>query len=336
MKLVTAIPLDEGQRRRLTEISPGLEIHADGFLRTPEAVADLLVENTEILYAVRVPRDILTRAPGLKWLHLMSAGCDRLAGNPVLSSPVRITTSSGIHATPIAEYVLGVILALYRWLPQAYRGQLEKEWLGQDFFARGSRELRGKTVGIVGYGSIGREVARLAKPFGTRILALKRDASSPADTGYAPEGTGDREGTIPEKIFSSDQLGEMLPQCDVVVIAVPYVEKTHHLLGRAEFELMKPRSFLVNIARGAVLDEEALIAALKDGPMGGAALDVFETEPLPESSALWDMPNVILTPHISGASRPYRRRAFEILAENLRRYVAGETLLNLVDHDLGY
>jgi len=266
----------------------------------------------------------------------MGAGVEHLRGCDILDSSALITNGSGIGATPIAEYVLGVMLAHYRWLPQAYRAQQKRHWLDQADVARGARELRRRTVGIVGYGSIGREVARLAKPFGTRILALKRNPGERAETGYAVEATGDPTGDLPEAYYAPEDLLTMLPECDVVVLAVPSTDETRGMIGPEEFAAMKPGSFLVNIARGSVIDEDALMAALKEGPMAGAALDVFQEEPLPESSPLWDFENLLVTPHISGASRAHLRRAFELLVDNMKRFVNNETLLNIVDKEAGY
>jgi len=335
VKLVSAVPLDEGQRTRLREVVPELEI-ADSAAYISDGVGELVDADTEILYAFRVPDDLMQRAPDLRWLQLLGAGCEHLEDNPVMQSAAQITTASGTQATPIAEYVLGVMLAFYRWLPQAYRAQMRREWLTQAEVARGSRELRRRTVGIVGYGSIGREVARLARPFGTRILALKRSPNERADTGYAVKDTGDPTGEIPEAYYAPEDLLTMLPECDVVVLAVPVTKETRGMMGAEAFAAMKPGSFLVNVSRGCVIDEAALMHALKEGPMAGAALDVFDQEPLPEDSPLWDFENLMVTPHISGASRAHLRRSFELFAENLRRLMAGKTMLNLVDKDRGY
>lgn len=335
MKIACAVPLDDGQRAALREIKDDVE-----FVDTPSFVAGEFGESidasTDIVYAFRVVPDLMDRAPALKWLQLLGAGCDHLLGHPIMTSGAVVTTASGIHATPMAEYVLGVMLGHARWLPQAYRAQMERRWIPQEDAARGSRELRRRTVGIIGYGSIGREVARLAKPFGTRILAVKRDPTRVKETGYVVENTGDPEGTIPEAVVGPDKLLDVLGESDYVVIAVPVTGETGRMFGASEFAAMKPGSFLVNVARGDVLDEAALVEALQSGPMGGAALDVFDQEPLPADSPLWGVENLIVTPHISGASRPHLRRAFELFRENFKRFVKGEPLLNLVDKELGY
>lgn len=334
-KLVSAVPLDDSQRKRLEAIVPGIEIQdSRSFLR--ENVAELTNEKTTILYGFRVPADILERAPNLQWLQLLGAGCEHLAGNAIMNGDVSITTASGVHATPIAEYVLGAMLGFYRWIIPAHRAQMQRRWLPQADVARVSRELRGKTIGIIGYGSIGREVARLAKPFGTRILAVKRDLARRAEEGYAVADTGDPNGVLPDAVYGPGELLQVLPECDVVVLAVPSTPATRGMMDERAFHAMKAGSYVVNIARGNIIDEGALIDSLTSGHLAGAALDVFEEEPLPASSPLWDMENVLVTPHISGASRPNLRRVFELFAENLERFVHDKPLLNLVAREHGY
>ena len=335
MKLVSSVPLDEGQRARLDTALPGIEIvTSDSFLN--DEVGELVDADTGIVYAFRLPGDLLHRAPNLRWVQLLGAGCDHLFGTPLMRSDIPITTASGVHATPIAEYVLGVILGHYRWLPQSYRAQMHREWLSQMDVARGSRELRNRTIAIIGYGSIGREVARLAKPFGTRILAVKRDPAIKEERGYTIEGTGDPRGELPDAFYGFDRIHEVLSESDVVVLAVPMTPETDKMIGVAEFDAMRKGSYLVNIARGEVIDERALMNALANGPMAGAALDVFNEEPLPADSPLWGFENAVITPHISGASRPHLRRTFEILAENLERFAQNRPLLNRVDPVKGY
>jgi phosphoglycerate dehydrogenase-like enzyme len=334
-KLVSSVPLDEGQRTRIEKILPGVEIeHSKHFVG--EAVGELVTEETTILYGFRIPPDILERAPNLQWLQLLAAGCDHLVGTPVMDGRIPITTASGVHATPIAEYVLGTMLGFYRWIIHADRAQMRGEWVPQGKVALVSRELRGKTIGIIGYGSIGREVARLAKPFGTRIIAVKRDPARKEDSGYVIPGTGDAEGTIPDAMYGTDELLSVLPECDVVVLAVPSTTATRQLLGEEEFRAMKTGSYLINIARGDVIDEGAFARFMESGHLAGAALDVFEEEPLRSDSPFWEMENVLVTPHISGASRAHLRRCFELFVDNLERFDCGDPLLNLVSAEHGY
>jgi phosphoglycerate dehydrogenase-like enzyme len=289
----------------------------------------------EVLYTFHLPPNALDLAPGLRWLQLHSAGANHLLDHPIMESEVAITTVSGIHATPIAEYVFASILA-HRWRVAMWTHcQREGEWPSGrwDLFAR--PELRGSTMGIVGYGSIGREVGRLARAFGMRVLALRRTAGR-AKQGFAAQHTGDAEGSIPDQFFLPDALHEMLSQCDYVVVTLPLTHETVHFVGEAELRAMKTTAYLVNVARGAIVDEAALVHALRKGWIAGAGLDVFEQEPLPASSPLWELENVLISPHVAGFTPRYDERATTLFAENLDRYLSGQPLLNLVDKTRGY
>jgi len=300
-------------------------------------VATALAEHpgAEVLYTFNLPANALDLAPRLRWLQLHSAGANHLLEHPIMRSDIAITTVSGIHATPIAEYVFASILA-YRWhVPMWTHCQREGRWPSGrwDLYAR--PELRGSTLGIVGYGSIGREVGRIGQAFGMRVLALRRSAGR-AKQGYASEHTGDTAGAIPTRFYTPDALYEMLAECDYVVIAVPLTPETVHLIGPAELKAMKPSAYLVNIARGPIVDEKALVQALEQGWIAGAGLDVFEQEPLPADSPLWNLENVLISPHVAGFTPRYDERATALFAENLGRYLSGEPMLNLVDKARGY
>jgi len=303
--------------------------------RNAEEVEQALEDGVEVLYTFYLPAD-LSRAPKLKWVQMHAAGVDSLLDHPIMKSDVLLTTTSGIHATPIAEYVFASILAFNRRVPQMLYYQSRREWpQGRwNLFAR--PELRDSTLGIVGYGSIGREVGRIAGCFGMRVVAIKRSVSQMRDVGYAVQGTGDREGALLDRAFPPERLSEMLSLCDYVVVAVPLTPETRKLIGEAELRAMKPSAYLVNISRGGTVDEAALIRALREGWIAGAGLDVFEEEPLPSDSPLYDLENIILSPHVSGFTLRYDERASDLFAENLRRYLAGEPLLNLVDKARGY
>src|SRR5260370_26040338 len=198
-----------------------------------------------------------------------------------------------------------------------------------------AKELRGKSMGIVGYGRIGRQVVRLAQAFGMRIFVIARWRDH-RDRGYQIANVGDSQGTLPERYFVPEQLHGMLAECDVVVIAVPLTPSTRGMFNEAAFKAMKSTAFLVNIARGDVCNESDLIRALEEKQIAGAALDVFEHEPLPSDSPLWRLPNVLISPHISSLTPKYDERAAELFAENVRRYMTGEPLLNAVDRTLVY
>ncbi len=277
------------------------------------------------------------QAPRLRWVQLNSAGANHILEHPLFASDVTFTTASGLHAINIGEYVLASILAWSRHLPELLDFQRRGQWPSNRWACCQPAELRGATIGIVGYGSIGREVGRLAKAFGMRVLALKRNAPVASVRGtFELDGLGDPQGALPDCLYGPDQLCEMLAQCDYVVLAVPLTPETRSMIGEAELRAMKPTTYLVNIARGEVCDEPALIRALQEKWIAGAGLDVFAQEPLPPDSPLWQLPNVILTPHISGFSPNYEQRAADIFCENLRRYLAGQPLLNVVDKITGY
>ena len=286
----------------------------------PEKVEAILREAAVLLSWWRLPENLLKRAPKLKWIQFVSAGIERSITPELLRSPVLVTSASGIHATPIAEYVLGAMLALLKRFPSFLTNQQARRW--QRHLVA---ELRGRTVGVVGLGSIGSEVARLARAFGMTVLAARRSAIRRVP------GTGDVD-----ELFPPQELPLLLAASDFVVLSLPLTPETRHVIGEEELRSMKPTSYLINISRGAVVDEAALVKALKERWIAGAALDVFEREPLPQESELWGMDNVIITPHISGTSDKYNARITELFCENLRLYLSGVPLLNLVDKERGY
>lgn len=257
-------------------------------------------------------------APGLRWVQLTHAGSERV-DRSLIESGVTFTTATGLAAGPIAEFVLTYMLMCSKGWPALFHQQREHRY---DRYL--PRELRDRTVGVIGMGEIGREVARLAKAFGCRVVAIRRSytergSDPPADLALPPEA-----------------LHELLELSDFAVVAAPATEQTRHMIGAAELRALGPDGYLVNIARGSLVDEQALIAALRDGVIAGAGLDVFEQEPLPPESPLWDMEHVILSPHISGGTTRYNELATAIFCDNLRRYLAGEPLASVVDVDRGY
>ena len=319
---------------KLRAVSPRLMVKQRD-CRSAEQVEQALEESVEVLYTFYLPAD-LSRAPKLKWVQLHAAGVDRLLDYPVMKSDILLTTASGIHATTIAEYVFASILAFNRRVPQMLYYQGRREWPQGRWHLFARPELRDSTLGIVGYGSIGREVGRIARCFGMRVVATKRSVSQMRDVGYVAQDTGDKEGTLLDEVFPPERLSEMLSLCDYVVIAVPLTLETRKLIGKAELRAMKPSAYLVNISRGGTVDEVALLRALQEGWIAGAGLDVFEEEPLSSDSPLYELENIILSPHVAGFTLRYDERASDLFAENLRRYLAGERLLNLVDKAKGY
>ncbi|MHB0878485.1 MAG: D-2-hydroxyacid dehydrogenase [Anaerolineae bacterium] len=275
-------------------------------------------------------------APRLRWIQTASAGVDPLIGGPLWQSGVRIINASGIHAHSITELVFAMVLSLRHRLPFFAKRQRDHVWSQPERQARSAGELMGLTMGILGYGSIGREVARLAKAFGMKVVATTIDPGQRQDAGFCLPTAGDREGALPDVLAGPDFQAELLRQSDVVVVAVPSCAETRHLIAEPQLRAMKPDALLVNIARGAVVDETALARALREGWIAGAGVDVFEVEPLPADSPLWDLENAIVTPHIAGDSPNYWKRLMLLLAENVRRDIAGEPLLNVVDKRVAF
>jgi phosphoglycerate dehydrogenase-like enzyme len=288
----------------------------------PPADINELLGEADVLFTFNLPDHLLARAPRLKWIQFSSAGVDQTAGLGLESSDIILTTASGIHARPMSEYVLGAMLMFAHRFPRAMRQQSDHVWKR---YATG--ELAGKTVGIVGYGHIGQAVARLALAFGMEVLATQRRVSDPCDADV--EG-----GTV--HLLPASHLSHLLERSDFVVLAVPLVKDTRRLISEAELGAMKRTAVLVNISRGKVVDEPALVKALQEGRIAGAALDVFETEPLPADSPFWNMENVILTPHSAGTNENYNARATAVFCDNLNRYLAGKPLINVVDKQRGY
>lgn len=289
----------------------------------------------EIYYALsRVPP--LAQAPNLHWVQTHYAGVDDLQADDLWQSDVLITTASGVHAVNMAQYAMTQMLAWAHRVPNWFGYKQAKTWAKNRWDTFVPQELHGKTLGICGYGSIGRELARLAKPFGMKILVTKRDAKQLKDFGYSAPGQGDPDGELPDRIYPSEATRSMVAECDFVVITLPLTDRTRYLFDESMLKAMKPTAYLINVGRGAIINEADLVRGLKKGWLAGAGLDVFETEPLPDDSPLWGMENVIMTPHVSGFTPHYDDRATDIFVENLRRYLAGEPLLNLVNRQEGY
>jgi phosphoglycerate dehydrogenase-like enzyme len=281
-----------------------------------------LLPEADVAFTPFVDRDVFASASRLRWVQSPAVGVGSLMFPELLASPVVLTSARGIRARSIAEHVLGVTIALARRIPATLRAQAEHRW-AQEELETETCTLHGQRMGIVGLGAIGVEIVKIAAPFGFRISAIRRRAGQ-----IPPDGV--------EAVWTPDRLPDLLAQSDVVVLAAPHTPETKRLIGRAQIDRMKRGALLVNIARGKLVDDEALIEALTDGRLGGAALDVFSQEPLEPSSAYWDLPNVIITPHTSGAMKDYWTPLVALFADNLRRFEKGEPLLNVVDKVAGY
>lgn len=332
LNVLVTMPFTDRQLDRLRAVSPALRV-----TRAAAATADY--SGTDVLYAGTPPRD-LRRAARLQWVQLHMAGVDALADHPLYTqSAVPLTTTSGVHAATIAEYAITVLLALAHRVPTIVEWKARGGWPpdAQRWPLFVPSEVRGATLGIVGYGSIGREVARLAKAaFAMTVLACKRDPARRRDTGYVLPGTGDPEGVLPDAWLSPAQLPELLAQSDAVVLCAPLTAETRGLIGRRELAQMKPSAYLINVGRGASVDEAALAQALAERRIAGAGVDVFAQEPPPIGHPLYQVDNVIVSPHVSGFLPSYDDRCTDLFAENLRRHLAGAPLLNLVDRARGY
>jgi len=332
LNVLVTMRFSEAQLDRLRRVSPALRV-----TRAEPAEADYSL--TDVLYAGSPPRD-LGRAPNLKWVQLHMAGVDGLAEHPLYTqSAVPLVTASGVHAAAIAEYAITVLLALAHRVPRMVAWRAKGVWPPDErrwpLFV--PSEIRGATLGIIGYGSIGRELARMAKTaFAMAVLACKRDPSRRSDDGYTLPGTGDPDGSLPDAWLGLDGLPELLARSDVVVMCAPLTAQTRRLIGPRELGLMKPSAYFVNVGRGASVDEPALAEALAAGRIAGAAVDVFAQEPPPAGHPLYALDDVILSPHVSGFLPSYDDKCTDLFAENLRRYLAGAPLLNLVERARGY
>lgn len=333
--ILITLPFSAALIQRIQEVSPRLRVTAHPAQKVTEVPVDLWA-HCEVLYTDRVlPGPDLV--PLLKWIQFHYTGIEKALGAPLISKPgLLVTTQSGATASQTAEHVLAMLLALGRQLPALAALQKKTEWPKDRWAHYTPRELRVSTVGVIGYGSIGRQVARLLREFGATVLATKFDAMQPADRHYIPDGMGDPQGDLVHRLYPAQAVKSMLKDCDFVVVAVPLTPQTRGLLDAETLSACKPGAYLVDVSRGDVLDHNALVKALQDHRLAGAALDVFPEEPLPAKSPLWELPNVILTPHIAGISPYYDQRAMDLFAANLERYTNGQPLYNLFDSQRGY
>jgi D-2-hydroxyacid dehydrogenase (NADP+) len=288
--------------------------HLSNYDQLPAELPD-----TDIFVGYSLRAKQLKDAKKLKWIHSTAAGVAQLMYPELRDSGILVTNPSGIFSVPMAEHTMGLLLALARNFPDSVRGQDRARWSQQEIWDKPQHltELNGKVLLIVGYGSIGREVAKRAKAFDMRVWGVTRS------------GAGERSHV--EKIFAATQLQEALPGADYVLTCAPETAETKHLVGAAEIARMKRGARLINVGRGSLLDEAALVQALANGALGGAALDVAQTEPLPAESPLWRAPNLFLTPHTSGVSDRLWDRQAAILIELLERWFDGRELFNQVD-----
>ena len=298
---------------RVRSVSPDLVVE-----KAPTMEQALsLAADAEVILAGRWSDELWQAAPNLRWVQSGGAGVERFLTPEFIASPIILTNAAGVYAVPIADHVIAFMLAFSRGFPHYLRNQAERKWEWD-----GGDELDGKTLGIIGLGGIGSEVAKRAKAFGMRVTATRRRP--------------DRASPFADEVRGSDALPWLLAESDYIALCAALTPRTRHLIGERELRLMKPTAYLINIGRGGLIDEHALVLALQSGRIAGAGLDVFANEPLPADSPLWDLSNVIITPHSSGSSPRSHDRLMELFCGNVARYLAGDELLNVVDKGEGY
>lgn len=287
--------------------------HLPNYLPIDGEEMEHVYKETEIIFTYRTPPNLLQLAPNLKWIQLSSAGFEHL-DESILRSDIEITNSSGVHGISIAEHILMLMLMFLRKAQHLLNSKNHHQW--KPYIPV---ELRGRTIVIIGMGHLGLEVANMARALGMNILAT--DIIYPSLT----KGVAGIEVMSPPHLIH-----EMLSKSDFVVITVPQTKQTEALIGENELKSMKRSAYIINVSRGPIIDEGALVKALEEGWISGAGLDVFNTEPLPPDNKLWDLPNVIISPHIAGSSDQHDKRLTDLVCTNIMRYLNGEHLLNIV------
>jgi D-3-phosphoglycerate dehydrogenase len=315
MRIVLCYPVEPRHREQISAVAPAAELVDAG----QERVADEIHRADVFCGHAKVPIDweAVVRGGRLRWIQSSAAGLDHCLVPAVVESDIIVTSASGVLADQVAEHAMALVCGLTRSLPVFFRAQQAKE-----FIRRPTRDLHGSTLGIVGFGGVGRRIAEVMAPFKTRILA----------TDVFPV---DKPAHV-EALWPAERLGDLLAAADIVLLSLPLTPTTRALIDRQALAKMKPGALLVNVARGPLVVEADLVAALESGHLAGAAVDVTEQEPLPQSSRLWDLKNVIITPHVGGQSRLRIDQMTDFFCDNLARYLANRPLRNLVDKRLGF
>lgn len=312
-KMLVVNRLSERQISTLQGVDPQLEVTTCEYKEL-----DQHIESANIL----VPwgwmdiRPFFPKAANLRWVQTLSAGVEKMVFPDFVNSNILLTSARGIHGIPVSEHVLAMMLALTRGLHQTIRQQEKHLWRRVS-----CDEIHEKTVGIIGLGSIGRDIAKKCKALNMRVVALKQSMT---------------EELFIDLLLPPGEIDHLLAMSDYVVLAVPLTDTTYHLINAERLQMMKKSAYLINIARGQVVDEAALLTALREGHICGAGLDVFDTEPLPAEHPLWDLDNVIITPHNAALSPYYLDRAIALIADNAARFLQGREMLNLIDKQKGY
>jgi phosphoglycerate dehydrogenase-like enzyme len=293
-------------------------------LAKPDGI-DRELADTEITFTSFLQPEHFRLAHKLRWIHSPAAAVHQFLFPELVNSDVILTNAREVHGTVVAEQVIAMIFAVAKRIPQAVRFQQQRLW-GQEAIweqSGGPREIAGTTLGMVGLGSIGRNVARHAAALGMRVIVVRQNADA-----ARPESV--------HEILPPSKINQMFAAADYIVLAVPVTPATRHMIGREQFAKMKSDAVLINVGRGSLIDETALLEVLQQRKIGGAALDVFEQEPLPPDSPLWNMDNLLITPHTAGMTAKLWERHYTLFSENVRRYLSGQPLLALVDKKSGY
>jgi phosphoglycerate dehydrogenase-like enzyme len=328
-------PFNDDQLNTIKNHSERLRISFFPDTKFEEIPAEVKTQ-AEILLTKRTVPDP-AEMPALRWIQYTLAGTDFVKGSPLFErEDFRVTTLSGAVAGKVAEYAVTAMLSLGHKLPLTMAYQARKIWPPDRWELLKAKELRGSTVGLLGYGSIAREIARLLQPFGVEILATKRNLLELEDNGYVPAGLGDPEGVLFKRLYPPEAAVSMLKLCDFVVVCLPLTPETMGAVGMKELKAMKKTAYLIGLGRGGQVREQDLAAALREGIIAGAALDVFETEPLPGDSPLWEAPNLMITPHIAGNTGHYDQLVLDLFLANLDRYMQGGQLFNSYLPERGY
>jgi phosphoglycerate dehydrogenase-like enzyme len=320
MQILIAVELEEQHLDQIRRVAPHVNLQS---AHDKEQLKRLL-PNAEILvgWSSTATQFRLEEAPNLKWFNIWGAGVDNLLDKPIMQSDILLTNTGGI-GIPISEYVASQMVSLSRGFSQMMHNKLQRRWGREDFALPPRPELGGRKLGIVGYGRIGHEIARVGLCFGMKVIATS-----------AVVDKRQREGEV--EVLPAEGLLELLAASDFVVLCLPLTPETEGLIGEQELRAMKPTGHLINVARGKIVDEPALIRALREGWIAGAAVDVFVQEPLPPDSEFWDLPNLFISPHVCGYTDGHTDRATDIFCENLRRYLAGEELHSVVIKRRGF
>lgn len=314
MKLVVVNKLSDEKIESLKNAVPGAVVEA--YKSPQEALPHVSDADAIALWGFQNVEPLLEAAPNVRWVHSLSDGVEKLLTKSMIGRPITLTNSHGIHDRAVSEHTMAMLLSWYRRIPDAVRNQSKNQWVRPK-----SETLFGKTILIVGFGSIGRAIAQRVKVFETRVLAVKKHVT---------------QELFADHVYNEAELLSILPEADIVIAALPATPETDGFFGEKEFKAMKKSALFINIARASIVDENALISALKEGTIAGACSDVFTTEPLPKDHPFWKMENVIMTPHIASMVPDFWDKLTKLLEENFVLFSRGEKLFNEIDKQKGY